>query len=131
MASETPTEKGSVRPKVQLGRWAPIVAMMVLIVILGGYTHSKDSAFLSEFNLNGLMIATLPLALAAMGQTSALMVKAFDVSVGALITLCVVVSSFVLDPEESWPQLILGMLFVIAIALAVGFVNVILSLIHI
>ena len=37
------------------------------------------------------MIATMPLALAAMGQTSALMVKAFDVSVGALMTLCVVV----------------------------------------
>jgi ribose transport system ATP-binding protein len=32
----------------------------------------------------------------------------------------------VLDPDESWPELILGMLFVIAIALAVGGVNVIL-----
>src|SRR4029078_6744951 len=48
------------------------------------------------------------------------------VSVGALITLCVVVSSFVLDPDESWPQLILGMLFVLAIPRAVGLVNVIL-----
>jgi len=121
MASET-----NVRPKAQLGRWIPIVAMGFLILILGAYTHNKDSSFLSEFNLNGLMIATLPLALAAMGQTSALMVKAFDVSVGALITLCVVVASFVLDPDESWPQLILGMLFVILIALAVGLVNVIL-----
>ena len=53
MASET-----HIRPKVQLGRWAPIVAMMILIVILGAYTHSKDSAFLSEFNLNGLMMET-------------------------------------------------------------------------
>jgi ribose transport system ATP-binding protein len=116
----------NVRPKIQLGRWAPIAAMMILIVILGAYTHSENASFLSEFNLNGLMIATLPLALAAMGQTSALMVKAFDVSVGALITLCVVVASFVLDPDESWPELILGMLFVIGIALVVGLVNVIL-----
>ena len=54
------------------------------------------------------------------------MVKAFDVSVGALITLCVVVSSFVLGPDESWPSLMLGMLFVIAIALGVGAVNVML-----
>jgi ribose transport system ATP-binding protein len=99
---------------------------MLLILILGAYTNNEDSSFLSSFNLNGLMVATLPLALAAMGQTSALMVKAFDVSVGALITLCVVVASFVLDPDESWPELILGMLFVIAIALAVGGVNVIL-----
>jgi ribose transport system ATP-binding protein len=104
----------------------PIAAMMILIVVLGAYTNGQDSSFLSSFNLNGLMIATLPLALAAMGQTSALMVKAFDVSVGALITLCVVVSSFVLDPDKPWPELILGMLIVIAIALGVGGVNVIL-----
>ena len=98
MASEP--HRATSRPKFQLGRWLPIAAMMLLIVILGAYTNSKDSSFLSEFNLNGVMIATLPMALAAMGQTSALMVKAFDVSVGALITLCVVVSSFVLGPDE-------------------------------
>ncbi len=94
-----------VRPKFQLGRWLPIAAMIILIFILGAYTNQQDSSFLSSFNLNGVMVATLPLALAAMGQTSALMVKAFDVSVGALITLCVVVSSFVLGPEKSWPEL--------------------------
>ena len=104
----------SVRPKFQRGRWLPIVAMMLLIAVLGAYTNGEDSSFLTTFNLNGVMIATLPLALAAMGQTSALMVKAFDVSVGALMTLCVVVASFVLGPDESWPSLLLGMLFVIA-----------------
>ncbi|MGD9996793.1 MAG: ABC transporter permease [Ilumatobacteraceae bacterium] len=121
MASES-----NVRPPFQKGRWLPIVAMLVLITILGAYTNSKDSQFLSTFNLNGLMNLTLPLALAAMAQTSALMVKAFDVSLGALITLCVVVASFVLGPGESWPSLLLGMLFVIVIALGVGAVNVIL-----
>ena len=115
-----------VRPKFQLGRWLPIAAMIILIFLLGAYTNQQDSSFLSSFNLNGVMVATLPLALAAMGQTSALMVKAFDVSVGALITLCVVVSSFVLGPDKSWPGLILGMLIVIAIALGVGAVNVVL-----
>lgn len=114
------------RPRFQMARWMPIAAMMLLILLLGAYTNSKDSSFLSEFNLNGVMIATLPLALAAMGQTSALMVRAFDVSVGALMTLCVVVASFVLGPDESWGSMALGMLFVIAVALGVGFVNVVL-----
>lgn len=112
-------------PPFERGRWLPIVAMLVLIALLGAYTHSKDAAFLSEFNLNGLMVATLPMALAAMAQTSALMVKAFDVSVGLVISLCVVVSSFVLD-GSSWPSLLLGVLAVIGIALGVGAVNVIL-----
>ena len=89
----------NVRPKFQLGRWLPIVAMMMLIVVLGGvHEPARTRRSCRTFNLNGVMVATLPLALAAMGQTSALMVKAFDVSVGALITLCVVVSSFVLEP---------------------------------
>jgi ribose transport system ATP-binding protein len=112
-------------PPFERGRWLPIAAMLILIVLLGAYTNGKDSAFLSEFNLNGLMVAALPMALAAMAQTSALMVKAFDVSVGLVISLSVVVASFVLE-SSSWPKLLLGMLFVIAIALGVGAVNVIL-----
>jgi ribose transport system ATP-binding protein len=125
-ASDIASTNASVRPRFQYSRWLPIVAMMLLIAVLGAYTNGKDSSFLTTFNLNGVMIATLPLALAAMGQTSALMVKAFDVSVGALMTLCLVVASFVLGPDESWPSLLLGMLLVIAIALGVGAVNVIL-----
>ena len=62
MASET-----NVRPPFQRSRWLPIVAMVVLIVMLGAYTNSKDSSFLSSFNLNGLMVATMPLGLAALG----------------------------------------------------------------
>jgi ribose transport system ATP-binding protein len=126
VASDVVGTGTNVRPKFQLGRWLPIAAMMLLILLLGAYTNNEDSAFLSTFNLNGVMIATLPMALAAMGQTSALMVKAFDVSVGALMTLCVVVASFVLGPDESWPAMLLGMLFVIGVALGVGAVNVVL-----
>lgn len=117
-----PDEK--LRPAFQRGRWLPIAAMVVLIVLLGGYTNNADPSFLTTFNLNGVMVATMPLALAAMAQTSALMVKAFDVSVGALMTLAVVISSFVLGPDDSWPELILGLLIVIAIVLGVGAVNV-------
>ena len=113
-----------IRPKFQRGRWLPIAAMVLLIVTLGGYTNNADPSFLTTFNLNGVMVATMPLALAAMAQTSALMVKAFDVSVGALMTLAVVISSFVLGPDDSWPELFIGLVIVIAIVLGVGAVNV-------
>ena len=119
MASDT-----NVRPAFQRSRWLPIAAMVLLIVALGGYTRGQDAAFLGSFNLNGLMVATLPLALAAMAQTSALMVKAFDVSVGAAITTCLVAASFVLGPDDSWFELILGVLFVLAIGLCIGAVHV-------
>jgi ribose transport system ATP-binding protein len=118
------TSQTSFRQRMNMSRWMPILAMIVLIFILGGYTNSKEPSFTSEFNLNGLFVATMPLALAAMGQCSALMVKAFDVSVGAVMTVCVVAASYVLPQSRSWWGLALGILFVIAVALVTGAVNV-------
>ena len=112
------------RERLHLSRWVPILAMLILIFLLGAYTRSKEASFLSEFNLNGLFVATLPLALAAMGQCSALMVKAFDVSVGAVMTICVVVASFWLPESSGWGMLALGILGVIGVALFVGAFNV-------
>jgi ribose transport system ATP-binding protein len=104
----------------------PIVAMLVLMLLLGWHTNNKEPSFTSEFSLNGIFVATMPLAFAALGQTSALMVRAFDVSVGALMTVCVVVASFVITPDDSWWQIVLGVLFVIAVGLFTGAVNVVL-----
>jgi ribose transport system ATP-binding protein len=121
-----PRQPRDVIRRLHLARWLPILAMLVLIVVLGWYTNNRQSSFSSEFNLNGLLIATMPMACAAMGQTSALMVRAFDVSVGALMTMCVVAASFVLTPDRAWWGLALGVLFVLAVAFTTGAVNVIL-----
>jgi ribose transport system ATP-binding protein len=112
------------RRQLHLGRWMPILAMIGLILALGLYTYSRDSAFGSSYTLNFLLVQTMPLALAAMGQCSALMVKAFDVSVGALVSICLVTCSFVITPGDGWPSMVLGVLIVMAIALGVGGVNV-------
>jgi ribose transport system ATP-binding protein len=120
------TPATEVHRRHHLDRWLPVVAMLVLMFVLGAYTNGKNASFTSEFNLNGLFVATMPLAFASMGQTSALMVKAFDVSVGALMTVCVVTASFVLTPGESWWQLALGVLVVIGVGLFTGLVNVVL-----
>jgi ribose transport system ATP-binding protein len=112
------------RQRVGLARWLPIVAMVLLMIAIGAYTQSRQAAFTSKFNLNGLLIATLPLALAAMGQASALMVRAFDVSVGALMSICLVTASFVLTEGKSGIQIVFGILVVIGVALLTGAVNV-------
>ena len=107
--------------------WMPLALMVLLMVIIGGYTQSQESSFLSSFSLNGLFIAAIPLALAAMGQTNALMVRVFDVSIGALITLGVVIASFTIPDPSGLGGIILGMLAVIGVCLAVGVVNVVLT----
>jgi len=68
--------------------------MSTLIVALGAYAAIRQNAFLTSYNIGNLLLATMPLALVAMGQTVALLVRGFDVSVAALMTMCVVTASF-------------------------------------
>ena len=107
--------------------WVPLALMVLLMVIIGAYTQSKESSFLSAFSLQGLFIAAIPLSLAAMGQTNALMVRCFDVSIGALITLAVVIASFTIPDPSSFGGVILGMLAVIGACLVVGLGNILLT----
>jgi ribose transport system ATP-binding protein len=105
------------------GAYSPILAMAALIVGLGAYTANRSEAFLSDYNLNSLLLATIPLALVSMGQVNALLVRGFDLSVGALMALAVVVSSFWLV-GDSWLSLGLGALGVLGIGLIAGLTNV-------
>jgi len=70
----------------------PLVLMGTLILAVGAFTSLRQDAFLTNYNLRNLLLATMPLALVSMGQTCALLVGGFDVSVAALMTLCVVVA---------------------------------------
>jgi ribose transport system ATP-binding protein len=103
--------------------WLPLLLLTTLIVGLGAFTASRQEAFLTQYNLGNLLLTTMPLALVAIGQTNALLVGGFDVSVGALITMCVVVASFTLQPDKSWPVLLVGALALIGVGLATGVFN--------
>src|SRR5262245_66394390 len=103
--------------------WMPFVLLGTLIVALGAYTALREDAFLTSYNLNNLLIATMPLALVSLGQTSALLVGGFDVSVGALITMCVVTASYTMTPETSQLGLIPGALALVGVGLATGLFN--------
>jgi len=97
--------------------------MTALIVALGAYADHHSSAFLSKQNLNSLLLASLPLIIVSLGQAVALLVGGFDVSVAALMTLCVVVASFTLTPTTSGLALVPGSLALIGVGLATGLFN--------
>jgi ribose transport system ATP-binding protein len=103
--------------------WLPLILMSTLIVALGAYTAARQDAFLTEYNLNNLLLTAMPLALVAIGQTNALLVGGFDVSVAALITMCVVTASFTLQPDKSWPVLLVGALAIVGVGFATGIFN--------
>jgi ribose transport system ATP-binding protein len=103
--------------------WMPLVLMTTLIVALGAYAAVHQDAFLTKYNLGNLLLTALPLALVAIGQTNALLVGGFDVSVAALMTMCVVTASFTLQPGSSWPVLLAGALALVGVGLATGVFN--------
>jgi ribose transport system ATP-binding protein len=114
------------RGQITLGAFRgvlPLALMTTLIVAVGAYTAVHQSAFLGSYNLRNLLLMTMPLALVSLGQTSALLVGGFDVSVGALMTMCVVTASFTLQPDKSWFLLLPGALVLVAVGLATGLFN--------
>ena len=112
--------------RIKFSGVVPLVLMGTLIVAVGAYTALREDAFLTSYNLNNLLLATMPLALVSIGQTSALLVGGFDVSVGALMTLCVVVASYTMTPTTSQLGLIPGALAVVGVGLATGVFNAVL-----
>jgi ribose/xylose/arabinose/galactoside ABC-type transport system permease subunit len=103
--------------------WMPIAFLGLLIFGLGAYAAITHDAFLTEYNLNNLLLTTMPLALVALGQTNALLVGGFDISVGALITLCVVTASFTMTAGSAWYILLPGALALLGVGLATGLLN--------
>jgi ribose/xylose/arabinose/galactoside ABC-type transport system permease subunit len=103
--------------------WMPLALIALLMVGVGGYGTAHSSVFLGEYNLNNLLLTALPLAFISMGQASALLVGGFDISVGALATLCVVIASFTMTSGLAWYVLIPGALAIVGVALTTGLVN--------
>lgn len=103
--------------------WLPPALMTMLIVVLGAYSESHHSAFLGKQNLNALLLEAMPLILVSLGQACALLVGGFDISVAALMTMCVVTASFTMTPSQSGLALLPGALALVGVGLATGVFN--------
>lgn len=111
--------------------WKPIVLLSLLIFAVGyytyytsdAYTRTGTKAFVSDFNLNSILLATLPLALVAMAQVNVLLVGYLDISVGAIMTICIIIASLIVTPDASDSMIALGGLAMLAAGIAIGLTN--------
>jgi len=103
--------------------WKSIVLITFLIVAIGGYAAGQSRAFMSEFNLNSLLLATLPLALVAMAQVFVLLVGDLDISVGAIMTTCVIIASTIITPEADSGMIVLGFAAILGAGIGIGLAN--------
>jgi cytosine/adenosine deaminase-related metal-dependent hydrolase/ribose/xylose/arabinose/galactoside ABC-type transport system permease subunit len=116
-------DKNKWRKVVKVRLWMPIALQLVLIGGLLWYTTTQFEGFLNATNVTNVLVIALPLAIAAFAQTHALLVGYLDLSVGAMISLGVVIASFLIVPDSSTTQIFLGVGAILLAGAALGLVN--------
>jgi 5-methylthioadenosine/S-adenosylhomocysteine deaminase len=106
--------------------WMPVLLQVLLIVALLLYTEARFDGFINRANITTTLLLAMPLALAAIAQTQAILVGYLDLSVGAMISLGVVVGSFLIGGEASSIELMFGVAAVLACGVGLGVVNAVL-----
>lgn len=103
--------------------WTSVALQIVLILIISNYTASRSPAFLSDFNLRSLLLAAIPLALVTMAQMNALVAGYLDISVGSIMTMGIIIASFIITQDASPNAMALGSLAIIAMGILIGLFN--------
>ena len=103
--------------------WMPLLFLLLLIVAVGIYATVRTDAFLTPLNIRHILLATAPLALVTIAQFNVLMVRGFDVSVGAVISLTVVIGSFLIAEDFDAGLILLGSLACLAAGILIGLTN--------
>src|SRR5262249_61894762 len=94
-----------------------------LILAVGGYASLRTDVFFTPLNIRHILLATAPLALVTMAQFNVLMVRGFDVSVGAVISLTVVIASFLIAEDVNAGLILRGSLVCLAAGIVIGLTN--------
>lgn len=116
-------DKNKWRKVVKVRLWMPIALQMLLIGIVLWYTTVRFPGFINSANVTSVLIIAIPLAIAAFAQTHALLVGYLDLSVGAMISLGVVIASFLIVPDSSTIEIVLGVGAILLCGAGVGLVN--------
>jgi ribose transport system ATP-binding protein len=103
--------------------WAPLVFLAALTLIVTAYASVQTDAFLTPLNIKHILLATAPLALVTMAQFNVLMVRGFDISVGAVISVTVCIASFLMADGLDTGPILLGVLVCLVVGIAVGLGN--------
>jgi ribose transport system ATP-binding protein len=116
-------DKNRWRKIVKFRLWMPVALQVLLVAALLFYTTSRFPGFVNAYNIEQILILALPLIVAAMAQTHALLVGYLDLSVGGMIGLGVVIASFLIGDEASLPQILFGIGVILVCGVALGLVN--------
>ena len=103
-----------------------ITALVALVAIPSVFAQSQNSTFLTTFSIYNVLLLVLPLIVVAAAEYVVLMTGGIDVSVGATMTLAVVLVSFWVQDGSMVKVLLMAAVVVVFCAVAVGGVNAVL-----
>jgi len=103
-------------------KWGSPLLLFGLLVVLMTLTALQSPYFLSPLNLSNLAIQTVPLAIAAFGQTAVILLGGVDLSGGPSMSLVTAVAS-TLIVGKTLPPTLPGIALALAIGMAVGLAN--------
>jgi 5-methylthioadenosine/S-adenosylhomocysteine deaminase len=121
-------DKNKWRKIVRFRLWMPVALQILLIVVVALYTTTRFPGFINATNIASILVLAAPLAAVAIGQTHALLVGYLDLSVGAMVTFGVVLASFLIGPDATALEIVLGVGAIFLAALALGLINAVLVL---
>jgi cytosine/adenosine deaminase-related metal-dependent hydrolase/ribose/xylose/arabinose/galactoside ABC-type transport system permease subunit len=116
-------DKNKWRKVVKFRLWMPVVLQVLLVAGLVWYTNSRFPGFVNASNINQTLILAIPIIVATIAQTHAILVGYLDLSVGAMISLGVVIASFMIGVEASVAQILFGTAVIFLCGIALGLVN--------
>jgi cytosine/adenosine deaminase-related metal-dependent hydrolase/ribose/xylose/arabinose/galactoside ABC-type transport system permease subunit len=116
-------DKNKWRKIVRFRLWMPVALQVLLVAALLFYTTSRFPGFVNAYNIQQILILALPLIVAAMAQTHAILVGYLDLSVGGMIGLGVVIASFLIGAEASAPPILFGIGVILVCGVLLGLVN--------
>jgi ribose transport system ATP-binding protein len=103
--------------------WVPLAFLFILTVLLSAYAAIESDVFLTPLNITHILYATAPLALVTVAQFNVLMVRGFDISVGSLMSLTVVLASFIIADQMGLGLIIVGTVVCLLVGVVVGLAN--------
>ncbi len=121
-SSSAATLRTTARRFIQ-GDYAPVVILAIVMLALGEYIFTKNSRYLSAFNVTSVMLAVSALGFISMGQTVALLSAGIDLSVGPLAGFLVVIASFFVNDGKAITIVIVGLVVMVVAAAGVGSIN--------
>lgn len=116
-------DKNKWRKVIKFRLWMPVSLQILLVAGLLLYTNSRFEGFLNPTNIYNILLLAMPLAVAAIGQTHAILVGYLDLSVGAMISFGVVVASYLIGADATIGQILVGVAAVLGAGMLLGLVN--------